>query len=97
MNQCVCSKHLQTHNFYSFDFKGKKSKQQIVSELAMDGISLNVISSSQPLYDLAKSDYELPRSVKSRKCYNNDGAQIALSTCSLLEIHNYLCIQQNVI
>ena len=26
MNQCVCkcSKHLQTHNLYSFDFSGKK-------------------------------------------------------------------------
>ena len=45
----------------------KKSKQQLVAELAMDGISLNVILSSQTLYDLVQPDYELPRSASTVK------------------------------
>ena len=40
MNQCVCkcSKHLQTHNLYSFDFSGEKCISLQQSKVALDTI-----------------------------------------------------------
>ena len=70
----------------------KKSKQQLVSELAMDGISLNVISSSQTLYDLAKPEYELPRSATTVKSwilqYSNEKKSKLIETIKDLKENN---------
>ena len=70
----------------------KKSKYQIVSELAMDGISLNVISSSQTLFDLAKPEYELPRSATTVKSwilkYSNEKKSKLIETINDLKKEN---------
>ena len=67
-------------------------QQQIVSELAMDGISLNMISSSQTLYDLAKPAYELPRSATTVKSwllqYSNEKKSKLIETINDLKKDN---------
>lgn len=72
--------------------KQKKSKQQIVSELAMDGISLNVISHSPTLADLAFPDYELPRSATTVKAwilqYSNEKKSTLIKTINDLKEEN---------
>ena len=72
--------------------KNKKSKQQIVSELAMDGISLNVISHSPTLSDLAQPEYELPRSASTVKSwilqYSNENKSKLIDTINEMKIDN---------
>ena len=58
----------------------------------MDGISLNVISSSATLFDLAQPEYELPRSASTVKSwilqYSNEKKSKLIETINELKEDN---------